>query len=211
MIIAGAGGAASQLFDDLVASKMQDVVFWSEIETKYRFIKEKFKIIKTDQEVKDHFENISRSFIVCLGDVSKRELVINRFKNMGGRIISFISPFASISPYDTSIGNGTIILESAVIEPGVHIGEECLLNKFSKFGHGCKVENNCEIAPACIISAESQIGEGTFVGMGSIVLPGVKIGKKVTIAAGTIVRKSVPDGAMVAGNPMSIYKSFRKK
>jgi maltose O-acetyltransferase len=49
-----------------------------------------------------------------------------------------------------------------------------------------------------------RIGNGVFVGRGSIILPGVTIGSNSIIAAGSVVTKDVPEGAVVAGNPAQV-------
>jgi len=48
---------------------------------------------------------------------------------------------------------------------------------------------------------ETRIGRGAFVGVHSVVLPGVKVGERSLIAAGSVVAHDVPDGTVVAGVP----------
>jgi len=56
--------------------------------------------------------------------------------------------------------------------------------------------------------APIEIGDDVFVGINSILLPGVRIGNRVIIAAGSVVTKSIPDGVVVAGNPARIIKQY---
>jgi acetyltransferase-like isoleucine patch superfamily enzyme len=49
-----------------------------------------------------------------------------------------------------------------------------------------------------------MIGDEVMIGANSTVLPGVVIGDRAVVAAGTVVHKDVPAGAFVAGNPMRI-------
>lgn len=51
------------------------------------------------------------------------------------------------------------------------------------------------------IIAPVVIGDYTFIGAGAIILPGVKIGKKCIISAGSVVGKDVKDYDIVAGTP----------
>jgi acetyltransferase-like isoleucine patch superfamily enzyme len=59
------------------------------------------------------------------------------------------------------------------------------------------------------------IGRYCRIGMGSIILPGVVLGDFTTVAAGSIVTKSFPDGyCVISGNPASIvadYNSNRRQ
>ncbi|WP_027409913.1 acyltransferase [Anoxybacteroides tepidamans] len=49
-----------------------------------------------------------------------------------------------------------------------------------------------------------RIGNEVMIGANSTILPGVEIGDRAIVAAGTMVHKDVPAGAFVAGNPMRI-------
>ncbi len=49
-----------------------------------------------------------------------------------------------------------------------------------------------------------------LLGGGSTILPGVTIGQGAMIGAGTVVTKSVPDYAVVVGNPQRILRCLKK-
>lgn len=51
------------------------------------------------------------------------------------------------------------------------------------------------------------VGEDCWFGGNCIVLPGVTIGKGVTVGAGSVVTKDVPDYCVVAGNPARVVKT----
>ncbi len=46
-----------------------------------------------------------------------------------------------------------------------------------------------------------SVGDHTLLGMGAILLPGTEIGARCIVAAGAVVRGTVPDGTVVAGIP----------
>ncbi len=52
-----------------------------------------------------------------------------------------------------------------------------------------------------------RIGWGSWVGTNAVVLPGVTIGNQVAVGAGSVVTKSVPDNAVVAGVPAKVIGS----
>ena len=134
MLIVGAGGLATQLIEDLVELKRRDIVFWSEVKTKYPFIEEMFPLFSTDEEVANYFATVSTEFVLCVGNDRSdgRRRLSERFKRMGGEIISYISPFSRVSPYGTSFGQGTLILNQVNVEPGVVIGEECISEQVNR-------------------------------------------------------------------------------
>jgi acetyltransferase-like isoleucine patch superfamily enzyme len=57
-----------------------------------------------------------------------------------------------------------------------------------------------------IREAPVKIGEGSWIGLRSIILPGVTIGRRVMIAAGSVVTRDVPDDALVAGVPAKVIR-----
>ena len=58
----------------------------------------------------------------------------------------------------------------------------------------------------CETSFPIMIGEDAWLGSGVIVCPGVRIGKRCIVAAGSVVIRDVPDDCLVAGNPAVIKK-----
>lgn len=211
MIVVGAGGLATQLVEDLIEMKMTDVVFWSERELRYPFIADFFPILRSDAEVIAHFNKVSASFVLCIGNdqLGSRKALSDRFKALGGTIATFLSPYAHISKHGTRFGAGTIVLNGAHIEPGVTIGDECIINKIAKIGHGSVIGSYCEIAPDAMLAGEVVVGENTQIGVCAIVLPKVKIGNNVSVGAGAVVTKDVPDNVIVAGIPAEI-KNIKK-
>lgn len=53
-----------------------------------------------------------------------------------------------------------------------------------------------------------DIGPDVWVGGGAIILPGVRIGARAVIGAGSVVTRDVPDGVFAAGNPCRVIRSI---
>ncbi|MGH3302543.1 MAG: acyltransferase [Streptosporangiaceae bacterium] len=58
------------------------------------------------------------------------------------------------------------------------------------------------------VNSGVRIGSGTWLGTGAIVLPGAFIGRNVVVAAGAVVRGTVPDYAVVGGVPARVLKEY---
>lgn len=56
------------------------------------------------------------------------------------------------------------------------------------------------------ISAPVTVREGAWIGTRAIILGGVTIGRHAVVAAGSVVTKDVPDGAIVAGTPARVVR-----
>ena len=52
-----------------------------------------------------------------------------------------------------------------------------------------------------------EIGSDVWVGGGAIILPGVRIGSKAVIGAGSVVTRDVPGGMFAAGNPCRVIRA----
>jgi maltose O-acetyltransferase len=53
-----------------------------------------------------------------------------------------------------------------------------------------------------------EIGADVWVGGGAIILPGVRIGSRTIIGAGSVVTRDVPDDVFAAGNPCRVIRTL---
>ncbi len=54
------------------------------------------------------------------------------------------------------------------------------------------------------VHSSVRVGKGAFVGVHCVILPGVTIGDRAIVGAGSVVTKDVPTGATVAGVPARV-------
>jgi maltose O-acetyltransferase len=55
-----------------------------------------------------------------------------------------------------------------------------------------------------------DIGSDVWVGGGAIILPGVRIGDRAVIGAGSVVTRDVPDAVFAAGNPCRVIRPLEE-
>jgi maltose O-acetyltransferase len=53
-----------------------------------------------------------------------------------------------------------------------------------------------------------RIGSDVWVGGGAIILPGVSIGSRCVIGAGSVVTRDIPDGVLAVGNPCRVVRTI---
>jgi maltose O-acetyltransferase len=53
-----------------------------------------------------------------------------------------------------------------------------------------------------------QIGSDVWIGGGAILCPGVKIGSRSVIGAGSVVTRDIPEGVFAAGNPCRVVREI---
>lgn len=108
------------------------------------------------------------------------------------------------------IGNNFHATRNLVIQCGgsINIGNDVLVasNVFIiDYNHGMDASLSCYLDGPLEIH-DIKISDGVWIGNNVIILPGVSIGKKCIIAAGSVVTKSIPDYTIAAGNPAKIIK-----
>lgn len=115
--------------------------------------------------------------------------------------------------------------ENYLRRKGVKIGKGCFISPChlsAKEGYLIEIGNYCRIAKDteffthggiyCLqilhddhdldYFGKIKIGDYVSIGEGCKIMPGVTVGNNVIIGAGSVVTKSIPDGFMVAGNPI---------
>lgn len=122
------------------------------------------------------------------------------------------------------IGNDCNICAQTLIEGDVVIGNRVTLKSGVQLWAGTKVEDDVFIGPNVTFTNDlfprsKQYPEqfsgvllktGCSIGANATILPGVTIGKKAMVGAGSVVTKDVPDFAVVVGNPAKLIRYIDK-
>lgn len=107
-------------------------------------------------------------------------LKLGRNVSFGGNVVLFLNNVIEIDD-DTMIAINTVL-------------------------HTSTHDYNCHPMWYKRIDAPIKIGKHVWIGVGAIILSGVIIEDYAVVAAGSVVTKNVPRGAIVAGNPAKIIK-----
>lgn len=106
----------------------------------------------------------------------------------------------------------------------IRMGNQCFINSGTVLFSVLEVEIGDEVALANetylmdsdshgiegrpVKEAAIRIGSGSWVGARAMVLPGVTIGRRCVIAAGSVVARDVPDDTLVGGNPARVIREL---
>ena len=128
----------------------------------------------------------------------------------------------------TKIWHFSHIMNGCIIGKNCNIGQNVVISPEVVLGNNVKVQNNvsvytgvtCEddvfLGPSCVFTnvtnprsavnrksqyAKTHIGKGATIGANSTIVCGHDIGTYAFIGAGAVVTKSVPDYALLVGNP----------
>ena len=108
------------------------------------------------------------------------------------------------------IGRNTYIGENNIIRAsgGVKIGDNCLISNnvvIVSENHGTKLG-----IPITKQSSATKKGvticDDVWIGANVVILPGVVVGSGAVVGAGSVVVRSVPENAIVMGNPATVKK-----
>ena len=145
-------------------------------------------------------------FIICVGDNKIRKRIVESLKCNFGKALH---PFTALS-CSAMIGDGTVIMASAVINAETVVGEHCIINTGATVGHECRLGNYVQVSPHATLCGNVKVGEGSWIGAGAVVIQGIKIGKWSIVGAGAVVTRDVPDYTEVVGVPARPVKSLDK-
>ena len=116
------------------------------------------------------------------------------------------------------IGNDCNICSHCFIENEVIIGDRVTLKSGVQLWNGLEIGDDVFVGPNVSFSNDlyprskkhlekslkTIVGNGASIGSGAVILPGITIGSGAMVGAGSVVTRSVPQNAIVVGNPARI-------
>lgn len=112
-----------------------------------------------------------------------------------------------------AIGESSIVGRNVIVEPKTVIGNRVTVQTSSYITSDMIIEDDVFIGPCCSTSNDKYMGRGNYPHQGPIIkrqarignnatlLPGIVIGERAVIGAGTVVTKDVPNDQTIIGNP----------
>ncbi|ASV32719.1 sugar O-acetyltransferase [Maribacter cobaltidurans] len=147
---------------------------------------------------------------------AKQEILFELFQYVG-KGVWIEAPFFCDYGNNLSIGDGTFVnMNCAFLDNNkISIGKNVLIGPYVQIytaSHPLKaseriVERN-DGASYLTSSKPVKIGNKAWIGGNSVICPGVTIGDNVTIGAGSVVTKNIPDNTLAFGNPCKIIREL---
>ncbi len=132
-----------------------------------------------------------------LGDIADDQIIINQpfYCDYGKQISVGKRFFANF--------NLTILDEAAVT-----IGNDCFIGPNVGIYTACHSTNPTERNSRNEWAKPVKIGNNVWIGGNVTILPGVSIGDNVTIGAGSVVTRDIPNNVVAVGNPCNVTKNI---
>src|SRR5687768_2354823 len=122
--------------------------------------------------------------------------------------------FAHVLP-GAVIGRDVNICDHVFVENDVVVGDRVTVKSGVQLWDGVRLEDDVFVGPNATFTndrfprsrewptefPQTVVSQGASIGGGAVLLPGVKIGRRAMVGAGTVVTKDVPPNAIVVGNP----------
>ena len=93
-------------------------------------------------------------------------------------------------------------------EAQVTIGDDCFIGPNVSIYTACHSTDPVERNTRREWAEPVTIGDNVWIGGSVTILPGVSIGNNVTIGAGSVVAKDIPDNVVAVGNPCKVIKNL---
>ena len=209
LVIFGAGKVADVVYHHLRNSDEYHVVAFT---CDAAFVPESGRFrdrpVVAFDELPDRFPPERCQMLVALGYHELNELRRAKYdevKAKGYRLISYVSPRASTGDW-LHAGDNCIILDDAVIEPGVKIGSNVVVWSGVLVGHHSVIEDHAWIAGQAIFGGSTRLGASSFVGLGAIVGHEVEIGEQSFLGAGVLVTKCCDPKSVFIGANTELFR-----
>jgi maltose O-acetyltransferase len=143
------------------------------------------------------------------GEQEERRRILRELFGTGGDSVWMQPPFFCDYGANIHLGERVFFNFNCVVLDvcPVRIGD------YTLFGPGVQILTplhpmNAELRRKQEYGASIEIGADVWVGAGALILPGVRIGDRAVIGAGSIVTRDVPAGVFAAGNPCRVIREI---
>lgn len=149
--------------------------------------------------------------IIAVGDNWIRRKVADNMRKIKAdfRFVTAIHPDASIGK-EVSLGEGTVVMAGAVVNPVSRIGRFCILNTRCSLDHDSFMGDFASLAPGVTTGGNVSIGAYSAISLGANIIHGVSIGSHSVIGAGATVLEDIPDHTVAYGLPAVVVRERQK-
>jgi sugar O-acyltransferase (sialic acid O-acetyltransferase NeuD family) len=159
------------------------------------------RVLGTTEDLALYKEQGVEGIIAPIGNNKARVRILEQATAIGMSTPNFIHPTASVSK-DAQIGKGVYILPESIVMPYADIRDFVMVSMGVHIAHHTILHKGVFLSSGANMGAGIEVGECAYFGMSATIMTGIKmVGKDVTVGAGAVVIRDVPEGITVAGVP----------
>lgn len=145
----------------------------------------------------------SLSAVIGIGLVSlsnRRKELVEKMRSYKISLPSIISPDATVNE-DVLIGEGSVVMDQAVLNPGSRIGKGVIINTSSTIEHDCVIGDYVHVGPGATLSGGVHVGENSLIGVGATIIQSCAIPSDTIVGAGAVVTCDLEEPGIYVGVP----------
>src|ERR1022692_3044658 len=144
-------------------------------------------------------------------DQEERRRILSELFGKGGESV-WMEP-----PFFCDYGSNILLGERVFFNFNCVVLDVCQvkIGSFTLFGPAVQIYTaahpmNADLRRTKEFAKPIEIGSDVWVGGGAIICPGVKIGSKTVIGAGSVVTRDILNGVFAAGNPCRVIREIKE-
>lgn len=144
-------------------------------------------------EIVARFPPADHKILMAMGYDQVNEVragMFRRLKNLGYSMLTWIHPRAIICTRHP-VGEGSVIMPGALVEPGTKIGCDCFLWGNVVVAHDAIVDDHCWLAAGAVVSGMAHVGARNFIGVNATIANKVQTGESCIIGGSAFISKNI--------------------
>src|SRR5882762_11357695 len=143
------------------------------------------------------------------GDEEIRRFICTQLFGSGGPTVWMQPPFYCDYGSNIELGDRVFFNFNCIVLDVCRV----TIGNYTMFGPAVQILTpmhplNAELRRKQEYGKPIEIGSDVWVGGGALILPGVRIGSRSVIGAGSVVTRDIPDGVFAAGNPCRVIREL---
>lgn len=203
LILVGAGGFGREVADWLARNPMPDHRVVGFLDDNPNALNGKFRTLPILGPVQGHVPEPGTVYLLTLGTPASRGTIAQTLEHNGARFVTYVSPLASVSQ-SCELGVGCLICPYASVTTDTRIGDHSVVMGFTGVGHDVSVGRCSMVSAGVLLGGACAIGDESWIASKVCVLPGITLGHRVRVGAGSVVLRNVADDVTVFGVPAKV-------
>lgn len=187
IVIVGGGGHANDIISLLKKNNDYEIIGYTDITDRGKVLGVNY--LGSDdvlEEILIKYKSCNAAIGIGNIDIShRRNTLYRKLKSIGFTLPSLISRNAIVQDAVT-LGEGTVVMDSALISVHTSIGKCSIINYGAILGHNCKIGDFVHVSGGSIIAGGVEVGNNCVLGIGAKIIQGKKITHDCLLGAGSV-------------------------